>query len=219
MPRSSLGHHLHGRQKATKRRPVNKKLSDVEEEALVQYCLRLDKIGTQARSNGLRSYANDILARRHVIQAEDINEALPLQPLPQVSYMWPWRFLERYSDRLSTETQHTIEAARAAAEEPLKIERFFEAYKLELYKYNNLPADTWNMDEIGIMLGQGKSKMVIVATGTKGQKRKRVSFPSQTSRAYTTMVEGISATGNVIPPFIIYAGKDLMVIWYEVDLP
>jgi hypothetical protein len=38
-------------------------------------------------------------------------------------------------------------------------------------------------------------------------------------REWTTLIQGISATGRVIPPFLIFAGKVLITNWFTEDLP
>lgn len=76
------------------------------------------------------------------------------------------------------EIQHLIEITRAAAEAPSKISQLSDLFKDEMVNYNILPADLWNMDGMGVILGQRRSRKVIVAAGMKGQPKRRGSLLS-----------------------------------------
>jgi hypothetical protein len=70
----------------------NKKLSPAEELTLYHFLNRLDATGFPARIGFIRSFANDLLKRRHL----DFTT-----PPPSVSLMWPQRFLDRYPEYLT----------------------------------------------------------------------------------------------------------------------
>ena len=58
------------------------------------------------------------------------------------------------------------------------------------------------MDESGIMEGFGLNGLVVGSTMTRGIQRKQPG-----SRAWTLLIECISATGRALPPLVIFKGK------------
>jgi hypothetical protein len=74
--------------------------------------------------------------------------------------------------------------------------------------------DTWNFDESGFIMGKISSQLVV--TGLEKPRKQKKLQPSD--REWVTLVQGASATGRVIPPFLIFAGKVLITSWFA-DLP
>jgi Tc5 transposase DNA-binding domain len=81
--RLRIDRRLRGRRGRTSRKPVNTKLSDVQEAALIRYIRTLDKAGTSVRIDQLTATANRILARDYTKDDEP----------PTVSHNWPACFL------------------------------------------------------------------------------------------------------------------------------
>jgi hypothetical protein len=67
------------------------------------------------------------------------------------------------------------------------------------------------MDETGFQISVGKDQMVV----TKRRQAHYFSFPI--NRESATMVEVISATGRVIPIFLILSGMIHMANWYRLE--
>lgn len=81
-------------------------------------------------------------------------------------------------------------------------------------KYGILDNDIYNFDESEFMMG-------VISTGavvTASERRGRPKTVQQGHREWATLVQGVGATGRVIPPFIIFAGKVLISSWYD-NLP
>lgn len=75
------------------------------------------------------------------------------------------------------------------------------------------PENRWNMDEAGIMEGQGENGLVV------GNREKRAILKKQPgSRAWTSFIECVSATGSSIPPLVIFKGKTVQQQWFPKDL-
>jgi hypothetical protein len=62
-------------------------------------------------------------------------------------------------------------------------------------KYGTMDEDTWNFNESGFMMGKKPGKQKKLQPG---------------DREWITLVEGVSATGRSIPPFLIFTGKVLI---------
>jgi 4-hydroxybenzoate polyprenyltransferase len=65
------------------------------------------------------------------------------------------------------------------------------------------------MDETGIMEGWGINGLVVGAA-----ERKSIAVKSTQARAWTSVVECISATGKALPPAVIFRGKNVQQQWY-----
>lgn len=72
------------------------------------------------------------------------------------------------------------------------------------------PDDIWNADESGFRIGVGKNQIVYTL-----DPKKRHYLPSDTERKSVTIIEAISAGGEVAPPFIILPGAIHQSRWYE----
>jgi hypothetical protein len=74
--------------------------------------------------------------------------------------------------------------------------------------------DTYNFDESGFMMGKISSQLVVTGSEKPGKQKKL----QPGDREWVTLVQGVGATGRVIPPFLIFAGKVLISSWFS-DLP
>jgi hypothetical protein len=81
-------------------------------------------------------------------------------------------------------------------------------------KYGIIDEDTWNFDESGFMMGKISSQLVVTGSEKPGKQKKL----QPGDREWVTLVQGVAATGRVIPPFLIFAGKVLITSWFA-DLP
>jgi 4-hydroxybenzoate polyprenyltransferase len=69
------------------------------------------------------------------------------------------------------------------------------------------------MDEYGLMEGQGTNGLVVGSVYTRAVQRK-----DPGSRAWTSFIECISATGQVLPPAVIFKGKSVQQQWFPVAM-
>ena len=77
--------------------------------------------------------------------------------------------------------------------------------KLEIPEIKAIkPENRWNMDEAGIMKGQGVNGLVIGSTNRRFVQRKQPG-----SKAQTSFIECISATGVALDPLVIFKGKSV----------
>jgi hypothetical protein len=82
-------------------------------------------------------------------------------------------------------------------------------------KYGILNEDTWNFNESGFLMGKIMSQLVVTGSDKPGKAKKL----QPGDREWTTLVQGVGATGKRIPPFIIFAGKVLISTWFELGIP
>ncbi len=89
------------------------------------------------------------------------------------------------------------------------MKNYFELLKktLDDYGFDKYPESVYNLDETGMPLCPPSPRMV----AKKGQKKVRYCTSGQKSQV--TVIGCGSATGQVIPPFIIFSGKQINLLW------
>jgi hypothetical protein len=180
--------------------PNSRKLSDQEEDAIVQFILDLDSRGFPSRLRFVEEMANSLLADRDA---------------PPVGTRWAHNFVKRQPE-LKTRLFRRYDYQRAKCEDPTIIRGWFRLVENTIAKYGIQSDDIWNFDETGFMMGIMQSGMVV--TGAERQGRPKSVQPG--NREWITVIQAISAEGQLIPPFIIGAGQYHLANWYrECDLP
>jgi hypothetical protein len=190
---------LHHRSKGKEARddwvPTQRKLSDLEEEVIVQYILDLDLRGFPSRHRDVEEMANRLLADR---------DASP------VGKRWAIDFIKR-QPKLKTRFKRKYDYRRAKCEDPTIIRNWFKLVENTIAKYGIRSDDIWNFDETGFMMGLLQSGMVV--TGSERQGRPKSVQPG--NREWITVIPAINAEGQSIPPFIIGAGQYHLANWYR----
>ena len=199
IPRSRLLRRLDGIPPRAGIPATNTKLSKPEESALCRYIDRLDRINLPTRKTFIRDTANFIL-RARASRAEQANP-------PTVGKQWVDRFIKRY--KYNVIPSYVLDANRHASENSEAINDWFVKFKAVVSEHGIVTDDIWNMDETGFQIGVGKDQMVV----TKRRRAHYFSLP--TNRESATAVEAISATGRVIPVFLILSGVMHMSNWYR----
>ncbi|KAF2741722.1 DDE-domain-containing protein, partial [Sporormia fimetaria CBS 119925] len=142
--------------------------------------------------------ANDLLAERGQ------------QP---VGHLWVDNFNKR-TPEIKLRRSQPYDRQRALNEDPRVISPWFSLIQSVKEKYGIQDEDTYNFDETGLMMGQIKAQMVF----TGSEKRNAPKRIQPGNREWVTVIQGISAAGWAIPPFVIFAGKVLISSWYK-DVP
>ncbi|RPB00038.1 DDE-domain-containing protein, partial [Choiromyces venosus 120613-1] len=84
-------------------------------------------------------------------------------------------------------------------------------------EYQVLPQNTYNLDEIGFVMGCIATEKVVNVINQPRRGRKL--FTNQLgNQEFATVIEGICADGSVLDPMIIFKAKDFHEEWFE-DLP
>jgi hypothetical protein len=175
--------------------PKSRKLSDLEEQIIVQFILDLDSRGFPPRLRGVEEMANRLLADRNA---------------PPVGKRWASNFVKRH-DELKTRFFRRYDYQRAKCEDPTEIRKWFKLVENTIAKYGIDLADIYNFDEVGFMMGVIANGMVV--TGTERRARPKLVQPG--SREWITVIQAINAEGWAIPPFIIGAGQYHLANWYR----
>lgn len=96
-----------------------------------------------------------------------------------------------------------IENERAAAGMPETINFFFNRLSEVWSRYHIPPEDTYNMDEKGYAIGQGSKQTKVLAH----RKRKTSRIRQPGNREWVSVIECVSASGQVLPAYLIHQGK------------
>ncbi|RFN49752.1 hypothetical protein FIE12Z_5989 [Fusarium flagelliforme] len=196
----ALRRRQHGIQSRRDSIPNSRKLSDIEEETIVQFILDLDSRGFPSRLRFVEEMANSLLADR---------DASP------VGKRWAHNFVKRQPE-LKTRIFRRYDYQRAKCEDPTIIRGWFRLVQNTIAKYGIQSADIWNFDETGFMMGLIQSGMAV--TGSERQGRPKAVQPG--NRGWITAIPAINAEGQSIPPFIIGSGQYHLANWYrESNLP
>ncbi|KAF4417492.1 hypothetical protein FACUT_12155 [Fusarium acutatum] len=196
----TLHHRSQGRQARSDCIPNSRKLSDLEEQIIVQYILNLDSRGFPSRLRDVEEMANRLLADR---------DASP------VGKRWAHNFIKRQPE-LKMRFQRRYDYQRAKCEDPVAIRNWFRLIQNTIAKYGIRSDDIWNFDETGFMMGVISSAMVI----TSSERRGRPKSVQPGNREWVTAIQAINAEGQAIDPFIVVAGQYHLANWYrESNLP
>ncbi|KFY28623.1 hypothetical protein V491_00378 [Pseudogymnoascus sp. VKM F-3775] len=172
-----------------------RKLTNLEESVLVQYILDLAAKGFPPQMSIVEDMANRLLATCDALC---------------VGSHWASNFVKRYTE-LRTHFQRKYDYQRAKCEDPELIRGWFELVQNTIAKYGINDADIYNFDETGFMMGVISTAMVITSSdGRAGAKKVQPG-----NREWVTVIQGISSQGWAVPPFVIVAGKNHLISWYE----
>ncbi|KAH7463475.1 hypothetical protein FOMA001_g18107 [Fusarium oxysporum f. sp. matthiolae] len=180
--------------------PKSRKLSDLEEQTIIQFIIDLDSRGFPPRLRGVEEMANRLLADR---------DASP------VGKRWASNFVRRHKE-LKTRFFHKYDCQRAKCEDATVIRNWFRLIENTIAKYGIRLDDIYNFDETGFMMGMIASGMVV----TGAERRGRPKSVQPGNREWVTVIQAINAEGRAIQPFIVVAGQYHLANWYqESNLP
>jgi hypothetical protein len=193
----TLQRRQHGTQSQRDSIPKSRKLSDQEEQIIVQFNLDLDSRGFPSR---LSYVANSLLANHDA---------------PPVGKRWAHNFVQRQLE-LKTRQFRRYDYRRVRSEDLTIIHGWFQLVENTIAKYGIRSDDIWNFDQTCIMMGIFESGIVV--TGAERQGRPKHVQPG--NREWITVIGAINAESQSIAPFIIGAGQYHLANWYqECDLP
>jgi hypothetical protein len=164
---------------------------------IVQHILDLDARGFPPRLAAVKDIA-DLLRKE--------------RGQPSVGVNWASTFVKRRPE-LKVKFNRKYDYKRALCEDPEVIQGWFRLVENTKAKYGILDKDTYNFDESGFMMGMISTGAVV----TGSERRGRPKSVQQGNREWTTVIQGINATGWAIPPFIIFQGKNHLTAWYKED--
>jgi hypothetical protein len=199
IPESTLRTRYRGTQPKCEILSPLRKLKLSEETALVQWILNLDQRGFPPQIIDVRRMADTLLAAR--------GENPPVRP---VGKNWVSRFIDNH-DELKIKWNRRFHSQRAKCEDPNTINAWFKLIQETRQSYGILDDDIYNFDETGFTMGVIATSKVVTSSETIG----RATVVQPGNREWVTVIEGINASGWVIPPFVILAGKVHQSSWYQ----
>ncbi|KAH7464010.1 hypothetical protein FOMA001_g17859 [Fusarium oxysporum f. sp. matthiolae] len=180
--------------------PKSRKLTDLEEQIIVQFLLDLDSRGFPSRHRDVEEMANRLLADRDA---------------SLVGKCWDINFIKRQPE-LKTCFQRRYDYQRAKCEDLTIIRNWFRLVENTIAKYGIRSDDIWNFDETGFMMGVISSGIVVTSSERRGNPKS----VQPGNREWVTAIQAINAEGQAIDPFIVVAGQYHLANWYrESNLP
>ena len=167
-------------------------LSCTEEQDLVQFLISSAEIGCARTRQEVLLIVNQMLSRRDAVNKES------------VTIGWWNRFTKRHP-QLSLRTPATLSLSRARASTQESIGCYFDLFEkiLDDHCLHEQPSLIYNMDETGFPLDPRPLKTI----HEKGEKNP-ISLTSG-SKSQVTVVACVSASGQTIPPLIIWKRKTM----------
>ena len=198
VPETTLRRRLHGTSTRSEKRANCHKLSQNEEESIVQWILSLDQRGAAPRPAHVQQMANILLANRG--QASTIT----------VGDKWVYNFIKRH-DILKSRFSRRYNYQRAKCEDPKIIQEWFNSVQIIIMQHGIAYEDIYNFDETGYAMGLVATAKVVTRADLTGKP-----FLIQPgNREWVTSIECINASGWALPPCIIFKGKIHIEGWYQ----
>jgi hypothetical protein len=194
VPRSTIQGRRAGARPQRDCEPKSKRLTKLEEEVIVHRVLDESLRGVPPSKAHVRDMADRLLRERGG---------------NPTGKNWVDNFIKR-TPELRTRWSRPYDRQRAACEDPAVIRPWFSLVQSMKAKYGIADEDTWNFDESGFMMGKISSQLVVTGSEKSGKQKKL----QPGDREWVTLVQGVAATGRIIPPFLIFAGKVLISSWF-----
>jgi len=198
IPYRTLAARASGRAARVDKRPNGHKLTQLEEDSLVQWIFSMDSRGAAPRQSTVREMANILLAARG------------LTPPLTVGINWASTFVNR-RDELRTRFSVRYDYQRALNEDPKVLRAWFATVQNVINENGIQPEDIYNFDETGFAMGLISSQKVVTRAEFYG--RRRLLQPG--NREWVTAIEAICADGYSLPPCIIFKAKVAIEDWFE----
>jgi hypothetical protein len=92
---------------------------------------------------------------------------------------------------------------------------FFSSYENVIRSKRITPENTWNVDEMGIRVGVGRGKWVVIPASADTSSPFLNTIASLGETEHVTMVEAISGSGEVLNPMAILKGVVIQRRWFD----
>jgi hypothetical protein len=206
IPESTLNDRLNGRAARKDAQVNNRKLTPTEEQVLLQRIASMDERGMPPTLPFVQRMADLLLSER--------------KPDSSVGKHWVARFVDRH-DEIMSKFLRKYDYQRAKCEDPAILKTWFERVQATIAKYGIAPEDIYNFDETGFQMGIIATAKVVTQTRKTGirMKKGRPTVTQPGNRTFVTVIEGINASGWVLPPMVIFEGKVHQSTWYRAGIP
>ncbi len=197
VPETTLRNRNQGQENHTIAAENQQRLSKGQEEHLTTWILAQEGLGTPLTHGQIRQFVCRLL----VIKGD----------YKDLGKRWMDGFLRR-NPILRTKRARTIDSVRVNGATTTVIRSWFP--RLATPTITTIkPENRYNMDESGIMEGYGVNGLVVGSSERRSIQKKQPG-----SRAWTSFIECISATGKALTPLVIFKGKSVQQQWFPKDL-
>ena len=202
VPKSTLKDRLSGRVVHGCRPGPRPYLIPSEEAELASHLVAAASMGVGKTRREVMGIAEQVAASKGVLKSERLSSG------------W-WRGFLRRHPALRLRAGDATAAVRMDAVNEENVHTCFSLLKevYDEFEFEAFPQRIYNMDETGVPLDSRPPKVV----APKGQKKVRYRCSGQKSQI--TVVACCNATGHAIPPFIIFAAKQLNALWMRDEVP
>ena len=108
----------------------------------------------------------------------------------------------------------TIDRKRLLAAGGDSLAQWFNDFEQVRNQYAIQPADLWNMDDSGFAIAEGRNQTVIAPVDGFQRNKFKPKLDIAENGELVTVIEGISASGNYIEPFVIFKGINHIATMY-----
>lgn len=197
IPRATLQDRINGGLSHRLSTQNQQKIAPIQEKQLASWILIQEALGVSPTHRQIREIGEILLIQR----GED----------PTLGKRWIRNFIRR-NPEIRTKYQTRIDSARVTGTTTDTLKEWFK--KLDLPDIKHIkPENRWNMDEAGIMEGQGLNGLVVGSSQQKAIQKKQPG-----SKVWTSFIECVSAVGRALDPLVIFKGKSVQQQWFPTDL-
>jgi len=197
IPRATLQGRICGSESHQQAAANQQRLSPVQEHHLTSWILTQESLGLPPTHAQIKEFTQRILALK--------GDHKPL------GKHWMQAFLKR-NPAIRTKKHTTIDSQCVNGATTEVIKPWFQHLHLPEIQAIK-PENRYNMDESGIMEGLGVNGLVVGSSERCSIQKKQPG-----SKAWTSFLECISATGVALPPLVIFKGKTVQQQWFPKDL-
>ncbi|KKA22460.1 Transposase [Rasamsonia emersonii CBS 393.64] len=201
VPKSTLHDRLTGHHFRIEQRANGHRLSQTQEDALIQWILSRDSRGVPPRPSHVQEMANIILRTDN-----------PTGYTP-IGKNWVSALIKR-RDEIRSQFARKYNYERAKCEDPKVIQQWFEQLQKVRLQYGILDEDIFNFDETGFAMGVIATTKVVSRSNMPGKPH----LIQPGNREWVTTIECINSSGWSLPSCIIFKGKVHIEGWFDEGL-
>ena len=196
IPRSTLKDRLSGRVVHGTNPGPKPYLTRDEETELSAQLLQASSIGLGRTRRDVKSIVGSFVKSKGLLKGKTVSNG------------WWEKFLKR-NPTLSLRSGDSTAGVRLNAVTAENMKAYFDLLQevYDEFDFDSHPEAIYNMDETGVPLEPRPPKVI----AKRGQKKVRCRTSGQ--KAQITVIGCGSATGQILPPFIIYSAKKLNHLW------
>jgi hypothetical protein len=202
VPCQTLQYHIKGRAARVDICAGQYKLTLNEEELLIKWILDLDKRGQPPQHAYVQNMAN------HLLSIHGNNPPL------QVGQNWVYKLVKCHPEQLKSRFSRRYNYKCTKCENPKLVYQWFNDVLAKITEHGILLEDIYNFNETGFTMGLIATMKVITSCKVDGDPK----LLQPGNYEWVTSIETICTTGESLPSYIIFKGKELQDAWFK-DLP